>query len=211
MVLEDFLGCAETAERLIASDEVANRWAEPSALPYYTIAGLAGHLARAVFTVDKYLDSVSAPTGEPTDAAGYLATVLADHDPVDSGFHREVRDRALEEASDGPEALASTVRAVRERLADTLLETGMTRPIAVRDGVTLTVDEYLKTRLVELVVHIDDLSTSIGLAEPEGVPTSAYGEVAAVLGRLAARRFGGPTTIRGLARRERQPDGVRAL
>jgi hypothetical protein len=78
-----FLACAQVAEELIASDVAAERWREPSALTGYTVGGLAGHLARAVLTLDGYLDE-PAPAVEPTDAAGYYLRVLAAHDPVSS-------------------------------------------------------------------------------------------------------------------------------
>jgi hypothetical protein len=205
-----FLACAQVAEELIASDTAAERWREPSALTGYTVGGLAGHLARAVLTLDGYLAG-PAPQVEPTDAAGYYLRVLAAHDPVSSDFHLRVRQRGEEEAADGPAALAARLRDARDALADRLATVEAGRLVAALDGTALPVEEYLQTRLVELVVHLDDLAVSIGLAEPAGVPDAAYETVAVVLTRLAVRRTGGLPAVRSLARRERRPDAVRAL
>jgi hypothetical protein len=38
-----FLAAAEVADALIGSDAVGDRWGHDSALPGYTVGGLAGH------------------------------------------------------------------------------------------------------------------------------------------------------------------------
>jgi hypothetical protein len=49
--LRPFLSGARAAVRLVASDRVAARWDEPSALPGMTTGELTAHLARAVLQV----------------------------------------------------------------------------------------------------------------------------------------------------------------
>lgn len=212
MDAETFLAVAANAEDLIASDRVGELWDRPSALESYRVGALAGHLARAVLTVARYLDQ-PAPTGdhEPIDAAGYFVRVLASHDPVDSDFHRRVRERGEQEAAEGPAALAQRLRRTREELAERLPAIGADRTVTVLDDTVLTVEQYLETRLVELVVHLDDLAVSVGLEGPDDVPHGAYEVVAAVLVRIAARRVGPLAAVRSLARRERHADAVRAL
>lgn len=212
MVPEIFSLCAAAAEQLIASDAVGRRWDDASALEGYTVAGLAGHLARAVLTVEPYLEA--AGRAEPdrlADAAGYFVAVLAGHDPVDSDVHRTVRARGAEQAADGPAVLAAAVRDARTRLAARLDADTLRQVVAVRDGVTMTVEDYLRTRVVELVVHCDDLAVSVGGHEPEMLPAEAYPVAAAVLAEVAVRRAGGLATVRSLSRRERQPHGATAL
>lgn len=210
-----FLSCAHAAADLIASPEVAGSWEEPSALEGYTVAGLAGHLARAVLVVERYLDAADDGSGAPSDAAdlidasGYFAAVLGDHDPLDSELHRGVRDRGTETAADGPAALAATVRATTERLRGWLDDATLQRPIAVFGGSWMRLERYLGTRLVELVVHIDDLAVSVD-ATPD-IDEDACRVVAGILAETAARRQGGVTAVRALARRERHPDALRAL
>jgi hypothetical protein len=74
----------------------------------------------------------------------------------------------------------------------------------------MSLEEYLRTRLVELAVHADDLAVSAGRAVAD-LPEQAWVVAAEVLGGVAALRSGGVLTVRALARAERQPDAVRAL
>jgi hypothetical protein len=210
-----FLTCAGRAADAIASPEVAAAWDAGSALEGYAVAGLAGHLARAVLTVETYLDrapdGVEDDAGALTDASGYLVAVLGEEDPVSSDLHRGVRLRGAETAADGPSALAAAVRDTVARLGGRLDEATLGRPLRVLDGVTLTVADYLRTRLVELVVHLDDLAVSVERSFADTLPDEAFAEVADVLARVAVRRHGGLATVRSLARRERHPEAVRAL
>lgn len=205
-----FLATAEIAEGLIGSDAVAEHWTGDSALPGYTVQGLAGHLARAVLTVDRYLDDHDA-VGRPVSAAGYFAAVLAAHHPTDSDFHTSVRERGTQQGAVGQIALVGQLAAARVGLAERLAGLDSQHRIAVLDGVVMTVPDYLCTRLVELVVHSDDLAVSVGLDGPADVPPGAYEIVAGVLAQVAVHRAGPLATIRSLARRERHPEAVRAL
>lgn len=211
MQAHTFLTTADVAERMIASPQVAEMWDEDSVLEGYTVGGLAGHLARAVLTVDRYLTQADEPDGEPTDAAGYLLRALGSHDPVSSDFHARVRERGEQEAREGPTALVNRMHEARRSLADTLAVIEPSRRLAVLDGTVMSIEDYLETRLLELVVHLDDLAVSIGEDGPTGIPGDAYATVAAVLARVAVERAGPLETIRSLARRERHPEAVRAL
>ncbi|MFJ5699185.1 maleylpyruvate isomerase N-terminal domain-containing protein [Arthrobacter sp. NPDC093139] len=210
-VLSTFLAAAERVEVALCTEAVARHWEDSSALEGYTVAGLTGHLARGVLTVEKYLNAPAADNTKVTDAAGYMVAVLGVHDPVDSDFHRAVRARSREAASVGPESLARQVGEARQRLSTRLNEAVMDQRIEVLNGVVVTVEEYLRTRLVELVVHLDDLAVSVGDKSGPDLPQKAYEEVATVLAQLAVRRHGGLAVVRGLARRERHPDAIRAL
>lgn len=208
---EVFLATAGMAQQWVGSDAVAARWEQPSALAGYTVAGLAGHLARAVLTVERYLDAPAPAVDGDTDAAGYFATVLGADDPVDSERHHRIRQRGVDTAADGPAALAAQLDEARRRLADRLHPAAMAHRIEVAGGVTLPLGAYLETRVVELVVHLDDLAASVGADDPGELPAAAVDVTAAVLAQVAARRAGGLATVRSLARRERQPGAVRAL
>lgn len=137
--------------------------------------------------------------------------MLASHDPTASAFHTSVRDRGEQQGAVGQAALVAQLRASRVALSQRLAGVAPSQQIAVLDGVVMTVADYLHTRLVELVVHLDDLAVSIGLDGPDDVPLGAYEIVASVLAQVAVHRAGPLSTIRSLARRERHPEAVRAL
>lgn len=210
-VTELYLTTARAAEELLARREVADRWTHDSALRGYTVGGLAGHLARAVLVVPQYLDQPATTSGAPVDAAGYFAVVLGDHDPLTSPMHEAVRARADEAASAGAADLVERVARTRSRLEASLTDEVVAGHVTVKDGLVMTVGDYLGTRLTELVVHVDDLAVSLDLPVPGAIPDAAFTCVAAILGRLAALRTGGIQTVRGLARAERHPDPIRAM
>lgn len=209
MVVDAFLHAAERAEMVVSQPEVAERWNEPSALDGHTIGSLAAHLARSVFTVQRYLVTPSG-AGQPTTAAGYLVAVLGDADPVDSEVHRGVRARARDEAAAGHANLCARFGRARNELAETLPSCDLTQPIRVLDGIVLPLEEYLRSRIVELVIHLDDLSVSVGDEPPQDLD-AAFDIAATVLVQVAVRRNGPWETLRSLARRERHPSATRAL
>jgi hypothetical protein len=72
----------------------------------------------------------------------------------------------------------------------------------------MTLDEYLRTRVVELVVHADDLAASVGVEPVPPQPATTAVAIDVLVG-VARIRHGDMAVLRALARRER--DTVRAL
>ena len=72
MVTAIFLDAAWAVAPLLRTRELATGWSRPSVLAEFRISGLAGHLARAVFNVERYLD---APV--PSDAPVLNAVSLS--------------------------------------------------------------------------------------------------------------------------------------
>lgn len=81
---------------------------------------------------------------------------------MDSGFHADVRRRGAEAAAQGPDALQARLADAIDRFTSRLPAADLSRPVEVLHGVTLPLGAYVKTRLVELVVHLDDLAVSVG-------------------------------------------------
>ncbi|MFP5331913.1 MAG: hypothetical protein ACLGHX_06115 [Acidimicrobiia bacterium] len=75
-------------------------------------------------------------------------------------------------------------------------------------GRLISLDDYLVTRLVELIVHSDDLAVSVG-AIPPAFSREATGAVIDCLVGVARVRHGDEAVITALSRRER--DTVNAL
>ncbi|MBC7762607.1 MAG: hypothetical protein H7201_12605 [Candidatus Saccharibacteria bacterium] len=79
--------------------------------------------------------------------------------------------------------------------------------VAHRPGEEIYLDEYLRTRLVELAIHIEDLALSINVTAT--VPMAAVAAAVDVLVAVARERHGDIAVLRALSRRER--DTVMAL
>jgi hypothetical protein len=77
-------------------------------------------------------------------------------------------------------------------------------------GWSLSVEGFLHTRALELLVHSDDLATSVGVAVPE-VPVEAARSVIDTLVTLSLRKHGVTPVLRALSRRERAPSSIAAI
>ncbi|MEX0869290.1 MAG: maleylpyruvate isomerase N-terminal domain-containing protein [Nitriliruptoraceae bacterium] len=210
-IVAPVLAAADAAADLIEDAAVHAAWDEPSALAEYTVGGLAGHLARGMLTAAQYLlaDEAGISDVELVDAAGYFATVLADHDPVDSDKHRDTRARSAAEAADGPDVLLSRMAEARSAFVAAVDADRIPEAIMVRDNIAMTPAEYLRTRLVELVVHLDDLATSVHRTPM--IDDEVLVITAGVLGETAARRSGALAAVQALSRAERHPEAIRAF
>ena len=71
-------------------------------------------------------------------------------------------------------------------------------------GWSLSEHDFLVTRLMEIVVHSDDLAASIGVVTPE-FPAEVLAPVLDLLTGLAVRRHGSTAVVRTLARPQRAP------
>jgi uncharacterized protein (TIGR03083 family) len=200
MVSEAYLSAATTVSALLHSPALPARWTGPSALAEFRVSGLAGHLARGVFNVETYL-ARPVPSGTTTDAAGYFLAVTGDAD-LSSEPNRQIRERGEADAGPSAEDLAARYDAGLARLVVDLPGMPESRPVPMIGGNVLSLGECLITRLVELLVHADDLAASIGVPTPDFSDEPAD-LVVTVLARIARRRHGTVPVLRALARHER--------
>ncbi|HCG03547.1 MAG TPA: hypothetical protein DEV93_23800 [Chloroflexi bacterium] len=202
---QTFLDTLAAVRPLVASQNVAERWNEPSVLSEFSVRGLTGHLARAAFTVELYLDAESTILGDPISPAEYFANYPAD---IDAPLNVAVRARGEELASQGHEHVVGLFDELAARLRDRLQREPSDRIVVGARGAVMRLDEYLVTRLVELVVHADDLALSVELGVTE-LPREALDIVIGCMLDIARYRHGDLAVIRAFSRRER--DVVAAL
>lgn len=215
LVREAFLATAAEARGLIAERAVAAKWREPSALDELDVGAVAGHLARAAFVVTAYLDASDAADASEGGAGDDLVTadayfeqVIAAAEASADDMHAGIRARAAEEAAEGQQALLARLDATLQALDARLASEPAARTVSVALGITMPLDEYLVTRMIELVVHSDDLAASAGLETPEFDALTMACVIGCMLA-MARARNGDLAVMRGFARRER--DAVSAL
>jgi Mycothiol maleylpyruvate isomerase N-terminal domain len=198
-----FLDTAGVARGLLANEVIARKWDEPSALEKFRIRGLTGHLVRATTSVTAYLDRGPAggEVGDPLTPAEYYARAVAEPD-IDSDLHRAIRDRGEREAENGHAALLERFDENLARLAEVLESEPESRLMRVHLDMVLRLDDYLVTRIIELVVHIDDLAVSVELPTPD-LPTAAYDVAIDALVGVGRVKHGELAVLRALSRRER--------
>jgi hypothetical protein len=207
-VRESYFTVADTAVDLLANHEVAKAWQGPSALQGFTVGGLAEHLAIQIFWVRRCLDA-SVPPVEPIGLLDHYERVTWNTSGIDDEPNQVIRQFGEDAALEGHAKLVERARAT---LAD--LRTGLPaedRPVFLPwVQWSLSLNDLLITRLMELAVHSDDLAVSVGLPTPD-LPTEAADIVASLLVRLAVRRHGLTPVLRGLSRAERAPETIAAF
>jgi Mycothiol maleylpyruvate isomerase N-terminal domain len=207
LVREAFLATASEARGLIAAREVAAKWNDPSALDDLDVGAVAGHLARAAFVVIGYLDAsdpeaqVGVDTTELVTADRYFEQVIAAAATA-SDAHAGIRARAAEEAAAGQEALVARFDTTLQLLDARLASEPAERTVTVALGIVMPLDEYLVTRIVELVVHADDLAAGADLATPEFDAMTMACVIGCMLAMVRSRN-GDIAVVRAFARRER--------
>ena len=206
MIRDTFLATCRLMHDFVGHDQVRQRWHEPSALPEMTIGALAGHLARAALRVEDFLNADAPTDGQPISAPRYYVSLdgLTDRS---SALSVGVRERADAEAARGIDDLLWRIGEAVARLGERLPHEPEDRRVNAL-GMPMLLDDYLRTRLVELTVHIDDLAASIGLPTPQ-MPGEAMDEAISTLVAVAFGRHGDLAVLRSLARAER--DEVQAL
>ena len=160
----------------------------PTRLGDWTVGDLVAHVSMAVETVSRNLDRDEPEKAELALLDWPFATAARAADIA--GGTRE-----LAAAHPDPDSLNALYALTEERLTQRLATAPATRRLATRTG-AMTLDDYLVTRTVELVVHTDDLNAAIpGLGIP--YDRQALATCTRLLAdTLAVKAPGGSTEVR---------------
>ncbi|MBO0810317.1 MAG: maleylpyruvate isomerase N-terminal domain-containing protein [Actinobacteria bacterium] len=189
------------ALELIQRAEVADQWQRPSALPKMSVGALACHLGRQIVRAAELLPvATGVPPLDSSDAHYRRAAWVTSDSPDDPANDRSTDDA---EAALGAAALADRAAGALETVSG-LLAGGTAGEVVLIpwQGWSLRRDDFLLTRLLEIVVHADDLALSAGVPAPR-FPDEVFAPVRDLLVRLAVNRHGQAAVISALTRRER--------
>ena len=200
-MITQFLAAARAVAPLLRSPELAEAWAKPSALAEFRVSGLAGHLAGQVGNIPRFLDAPVPADAAVMEAVGYYSQHGAE---VDVYSDNNTRIRVLSEQHAGPSApaLAARYDATVESVAARLTGLSESTLVLMFNQWVLPLDQCLLTRILELVVHADDLAVSIGVPTP-AFPADVVDATTITLARIAVARRGALPVLRALSRHER--------
>jgi hypothetical protein len=202
---------ADLVKGLVAGPEVAVAWADESSCAGMSVGALTRHLVEQSLYVVRLLGPGAVPRAD-ADLIGVL-----DHytrsgwvgAPLDAEPNRFVREKSAGQADEGVEvAIALQSGAVAE--LPTVLAGAADEIYVPWADARLATDDYLVTRLVEMVVHSDDLATSVGVPTPDFGP-DVLDPVLRLLTALAVARHGQDAVVRSLTRPQRAPGSIAAL
>jgi hypothetical protein len=197
-VVDAFLDAARCVNDVLAFPVVGERWGEPSALAEMTVGSVAGHVFLVLRRLDKQLDEAVEPDAQhPTVAFPWLR--VEELTDLDRDLHQMVRADGDHVARWGWEAVRDACVQRTEKLAGRLADR-RARLVPLPGGV-MDLEEYLETRVVELLVHGDDLAASVG--SPFEPPVDATALAVETVVRAARAWHGDLAVLQTFTRRER--------
>jgi hypothetical protein len=207
---DGYLGAGEAALTLLQNEAVAAAWDQPSALELMSVGALAAHLSSQYTSVPGIVGA--APSAEqPLTLLDYYGQVTWRGAGLDNETNTAIRESGEAAAEAGPAQIAANAAAALEKTRGLLSGVPESQVIVVPwNGLPLVLGDFLTTRLLEIVVHCDDLAYSVGIASPQ-FPSTATDRVIGLLSQLAVQRHGVTNVLRALARAERAPAGIAAI
>jgi len=187
------------AAELIATPSIAEQWDEPSALEGMTVGALSAHLVRAAGATIAYLDRT--PPDRRSDG-DLLTAVTYFHAAVDSPIHDQIKDVSATESAIGHEATVAKCRQLAADLETRLAAEPVDRLVAALGGRLLTLDDFCRTRLIEVLLHLDDLAVSTDQPRPATDPEGAA-VIIEICMNIARDRNGDWGVLYALTRAER--------
>jgi hypothetical protein len=203
-----FADAVVVATGLVLRPEVADAWERGSSCADMSVGALARHLVSQWFNAVRLL---RAPAGsEPIAVQQHYeraAWVTAGHD---AEANADIRRGSEELAAEGFDGMRALVESLAPELAE-VLASDRSGPVLIPwQGWSLSEDDFLLTRLMEIVVHSDDLASSVGVPTPE-FADDAIAPVLGLLAGVAVRRHGQAAVVRALSRPQRAPESVSAF
>lgn len=205
-----FVESVDAVVELLDAPATAERWNEPSVLTGMTVGDLAAHLARNACMVLPGLNGPSSQLPVRRLLEHYAASPWVVAAP-DEEANVQIRRAAAAIARSGPPVLLEQVRQAGAQLRQLLRQASAAHAIAPpgRDW-ALLLDDYLVARMIEVVVHLDDLAVSLDLPLPP-VPEAAIEVVSQTLLAVSRWRHGSMPVLRALSRAERAPKSISAF
>lgn len=197
----------DAAVDVVRSPEVAEAWEDDSVLEGLSVGGLVAHLLVATERLALVLEA-DPPAADEVRVVGprefYGPNRIDDPAQLADGVPAALRQGALSRADAGADVVIPELASLSGRLrplVDAASDDRLVPVIQVRGGAA-RLDDYLVSRVIELVVHTDDLACSTGLLVPD-VDPDVLSIVTAAFVDLAVGRSGTRAVLRAFARRER--------
>jgi len=175
-----------------------DQWDLPG-LGVWTVRDLAGHTARAILTVENYLGQEEPGEATIGSAVGYYTTVYPQFTDAAAVAARGV-EAGIWLGSEPVGQVSSALGRVRA-----LVENQPETRIVSIGGMGIRLSEYLRTRILELVVHTIDLSRATGIRHT--LPDAAIADSLALASATAGAKGDGEAVLLALTGRGPLPEG----
>jgi len=139
---------------------------------------------------------------DATPVGDLLTPVTYFHAAVDSSVGERIKQVSADESSIGHQATAARCVDIAAELTRRLADEPEDRLIGALGGRMLTLDDFCRTRLIEVLIHLDDLAVSVGEPRPDTNPLGMT-IVIDIVSSIARHVHGDWKVIYALARSER--------
>jgi hypothetical protein len=197
---------------LVAWPELTARWGDESACAGMTVGALTWHLIsqpqRLVEVLESH-DRRDSRLTEPITVSEHYARAVWVREDLEGPSNVGIRERSEQQATVGPQAASLTAQATLARLDAALTAVP---PVVVLPwtGAAMAIEDVIATRLLEIVVHSDDLAASIDVPVPQ-FPHEVLSPVLTLLTDISVRRHGQDALVRTLSRPQRAPASISAF
>ena len=212
-ITEAFRDAAGAFAEILDRPEVQRAWAEPSALEGYSVGGIVAHVNGAIGWTERLLDLPVPLDGRAAPRDDFLRfwhSLKIDPDGADRlALHDVLRDQFEQAATRGWESTRDRFLTLAKQLGARLDGEAYERALDLRPTAPLIVciGDLMPSRVVELVVHGDDLAASVGVDAPRLSKAAASVSIDLLMA-VARRAHGDVAVVRALARRERASSAV---
>ncbi|HEX4700299.1 MAG TPA: maleylpyruvate isomerase N-terminal domain-containing protein [Actinomycetes bacterium] len=194
---------------LVARPEVSAAWTVESSCAGMSVGGLTRHLVSQPVNVVRLLTSEIPEGVETIDVLEHYARAAWTREDLGGTSNTSIRAISDEQAAEGPGVAQELASEARAQLA-TVLAGARPSVYIPWQGWAVDTDDFLVTRLMEMVVHADDLAASVAVPVPEFGP-GVLDPVLRLLTALSVRRHGQDALVRALTRPQRAPATVAAF
>jgi hypothetical protein len=213
-VIEAYLSAVDWFIGILRCEEVTAVWSEPSCVRRYTVGGVSAHTVHSVMWLEQVLRD-SEPMGLRLVTLGeYFGPNRAGGENDDEPFSVALRAAAEAFALVGAPMVTAACTVSREGVAGLLAETSAGRaiPVVRVAGGQVPLRDYLRTRVLEIVVHGDDVACSVPAVQAPEPPAASLEICLGVCLELARSRVGAMGALRAFTRAERaRPEALRVL
>lgn len=206
----DVLATARAVTGLALSGEVRERWTDESSCAGMTVGGLAHHTVRQVEMLVRLFPDARTDE-EPISLVEHYRRAAWANSSLDDEVNTTIRDTDNQRAASGPAELSGHATEQLVGLAAALAAVEDDDAVLLDwQGWALRAEDFAVTRLMEMLVHGDDLAASLDLATPD-FPEEAARRVLSLLTEVSVDRHGQTALLRTLSRPQRAPESVSAF
>jgi hypothetical protein len=208
-----YLGAVDWLRGILSRAEVVESWGRPSAVAGYSVGGVAAHAVHGVLWLEQVLKDAEPAGLRRVKVPEYMGLNRVESEN-DDPFGASLRSAAEAFAETGAHIVAAALTMGRDELVTLLGAAPASRavPVIRVAGAYAPLSEYLPTRILEAIVHGDDVASSVPGLQVSDPPPATVAASLKVCMELAQARVGDLEMLRSFTRVERAiPDALRVF